>query len=591
MPASTGHPHIDALLLALDREKAAIEEEIAQLRAQPLPARAALGFTWYPLDLLTVEYRSKGRMNVVLRGQDLHAGIGAGDPVVLAPLGRPDQGWSGRCEGADGSTVELRVDGSPDGKGPWAVSRRLDHSLMDKQADALRRAVNLKGPLAALLLGRESPYRPDPWESACFSGLDPSQRAAAELALGATEVGLLHGPPGTGKTRVLVAILQALKERGERAWALADSNMAVDHLALTASRAGLDVVRLGVSARIGLEVSTLALEHRILHGARAAVIQKLLRQATRASGLEQQELRAAINEEWSAAKREILENADVVAMTLGTLHTRGEGLTAPRTAVVDEATQIWEPALWLLASRVKRLILAGDPQQLGPVVKSRDPVLERSLLQRLGDEGFPFPMLDTQYRMNDALLRLCGPNYPGRLHSHPSVAGQRLVDLGIQPGPWTDPPARFVDTAGVGLEEEPDGMGSYANPGELRVLEQVLTSLRAGGLQNDQVGIITPYSAQLRAIHQRFPGIESGSVNAFQGREKEVILASFVRSNGDQEVGFVADPRRLNVSVSRARRLFVGVGDSETLGTQPMFRKLLEAVGEGYLSAWELETG
>lgn len=586
---TTGVPHLDALLAGLEREKAAVEAEHAQLQAQPLPVRASLGFTWYPLDLLSVEHRSKGRVNALLRGKDLHEGIGAGDPVLLAPIGRPDVGLPARCEGTDGTTVELRVDGVPEGKGPWAVSHRLDHGMLEMQANSVRRAASLKGPLAALLLGRESPYSPDPWESPCFNHLDPSQRAAAELALGATEVGLVHGPPGTGKTQVLVAILKAIQERGERAWALADSNMAVDHLALTAHKAGLDVVRLGVSARIGLSVTPLTLEHRILHGPRAEVIQRLLRQATRAQGLELYEVQGAINEEWSAAKREILQNADVVAMTLGTLHTRGDNLPPPRTAVVDEATQILEPAIWLLAAKVKRLILAGDPHQLGPVVKSRDPVLERSLLVRLVEEGFPFPMLQTQYRMNASLMRLCAHTYGDRLKAHPSVAEQTVAQLGVTEGPWTRPPTRFVDTAGVGLEEEPDGMGSYHNPGELKILIRIWNSLREGGLKPEQVGVITPYSAQLRQIHKQLPELEAGTVNAFQGREKEVILATFVRSNARQEVGFVADPRRLNVAVTRARRLFIGVGDSETLGTLPVFRRLMDAVGEGYMSAWELE--
>jgi superfamily I DNA and/or RNA helicase len=84
------------------------------------------------------------------------------------------------------------------------------------------------------------------------------------------------------------------------------------------------------------------------------------------------------------------------------------------------------------------------------------------------------------------------------------------------------------------------------------------------------------------------PELEVGTVNAFQGRERDVILASFVRSNPDADIGFVADPRRLNVSLTRARRLFVGVGDSSTLGGYPGFARLVTDVGEGYVSAWEI---
>lgn len=580
--------HLAALAEALENERRAVIAEHAQLRALPLADRVASGFTVAPVDVVDIEHRSKGRVNVIVRAKGSTEAFTAGDPVVLAPIGRPDDGLPGRIEGRDESTLELRVAAAPEGKGPWAVSRRLDFTLLDLQKAALDRAERTSSPLRSLLLGFERPYRADPYPHPAFANLDPSQREAAELALGATEIGLVHGPPGTGKTEVLVAILQALVERGERPWALAESNAAVDHLALRASKAGLDVVRLGVSARIGGDVRQLTLEHRILHGARAAVIHALIRQAGRATGEELGEVRAAIREEWSAAKREILDHAHVVAMTLGTLHTRGEDLKAPRTAVVDEGGQIAEPALWLLATRVKRMILAGDPYQLGPVVKSQDPRLLKSLLERLVDAGFVFPMLTEQRRMSSALMALCEATYGGKLRAHPDVATQTLAELGVEDGPWTAPPARFVDTAGLGYDEERDGLGSYHNPGELALVVRVVTALLQSGVLPEDIGVITPYSAQLTRVRAALPQVESGTVNAFQGREKEVIVASFVRSNPDGEIGFVADPRRLNVSLTRARRLFVGIGDSATLGTSPQFRALVDAVGEGYISAWEL---
>lgn len=581
--------HLAALADALERERRALSAEHQQLRALSLPARAAAGFTLYPLDLLATEHRSKGRVNVLLRGKDLHDGIQAGDPVLLAPIGSPDVGVAGRCEGIDTSTVELRVESAPEGKGPWALSRRLDTGILDLQKAALARAERQWSALKNLLLGYEKPYRPDPLDSPCFADLNEPQRQAAALALGATEIGLVHGPPGTGKTQVLVAMLRALRDQGERAWALAESNAAVDHLALRASAAGLDVVRLGVSARIGSSAAHLTLEHRILHGARAHVIQGLRRQELKASGLELDEVRQAIREEWSAAKREIMDSADVVAMTLGTLHTRGEGLKPPRTAVLDEAGQISEPSIWLLATLVKRLVLAGDPHQLGPVVKSRDPLLEKSLLAKLVEMGFVFPMLTEQHRMNEAVMGLCQHTYGGRLTAPEGVLARRLTDLGnVAEGDWTWPPARFLDTVGMGLDDARDELGSWYNVGEVRLVQKVWASLKACGVHADAVGVVTPYTAQVARLRAALPGIEVSTVNAFQGREKDVILASFVRSNPDQELGFVADPHRLNVTLTRARRLFVGIGDSGTLGVSPHFGRLLDDVGGGYVSGWEL---
>lgn len=578
------HPHLDALSAALARDLRAQADAHARLRALPLPARAAAGFTLYPLDILDVEHRSRGRVNALLRGRDLGDAFHPGEPVLLAPLGRPDNGFEARVEGLDDVTIELRVEGVPDGPGPWAVSKRLDTGLVALQERAMERAAVKPGPLARLLLGTELPYKADPFDHPALAGLHPDQHAAAALALGATEIGLVHGPPGTGKTEVLVAILRALRDLGEKPWALADSNAAVDHLALRAAATGLNVVRIGVSARIGGAARPLTLEHRILYGARAPVLQRLTRDATRAQGVALLDVRAAIREEWSAAKREILAGADVLAMTLGTLLTRAADLPDTRTAVVDEAGQVQETAAWALVGRVKRILLAGDPEQLGPVVTSREPLLERSLLQRLVDAGFQFPMLTEQRRMHADLMALAQRTYGNRLTAAPHVASATLE----AETRWAERPVCFIDTAGMGHDEVRDPLGSYSNPGEVALLRRVWNDLGAAGVRPNQVGVIAPYRAQVAALRAALPDLEVGTVNAFQGREKDVILTSFTRSNPDGELGFVADPRRLNVTLTRARKLLVAVGDSATLASSHVHHAFLDAVGEGYVSGWEL---
>ena len=571
--------HLDALRVALERERRAVVADHEALKALPMAARRALGFSLYPLTLDTTELRSRGRVNVVLRGSELGDSFAPGDPVVMGSVGKPDEGLAGRVEGVEPHALELRVEDVPVGPGPWVVSRRLDFTGHEEQVAALVRAESASGMLVNLLLGNEAPYRADPWEHVAFAGLNPSQRAAAELVLGATEIGLLHGPPGTGKTETLVAVLVAMRDLGERPWALAESNAAVDHLALRARSAGLNVVRLGVSARIASAVQPLTLEYRILHGSRAEVIRTLMRQASRLSGPGGVEVREAIRAEWASAKREVLAGADVIAMTLGTLASRGRALAPTRTAVIDEASQVAEPAIWPLIGRVKRLILAGDPHQLGPVVKSRDTTLERSLLQRLVEQGFAFPMLTEEYRFNDVLLQLSAATYGGQLSAHPSVATPRSL-----------PAAVWVDTAGMGYDDEPDAVSSLHNPGEVRLVGEVWAELRAEGVRAEDVAVVTPYRAQLLRLRAAFPELESGTVNAFQGREKSVILVSFVRSNDSQELGFVADARRLNVTVTRARDRLICVGDTATLSASPAIRKLVDTIVAqgGYRSGWDL---
>jgi superfamily I DNA and/or RNA helicase len=193
-------------------------------------------------------------------------------------------------------------------------------------------------------------------------------------------------------------------------------------------------------------------------------------------------------------------------------------------------------------------------------------------------------MLTEQRRMNDALMALAQPVYGGRLTAAPAVAARTL---GVESA-WSPPAARFLDTAGMGFDEQPDALGSLSNPGEVTLLQKVWRDLREAGVRPEQVGVVAPYRAQVQALRLALPELEVGTANAFQGREKDVILASFTRSNPDGELGFVADPRRLNVTLTRARMLFVGVGDSATLGGWAPFARMLEQVGEGYVSGWDV---
>jgi ATP-dependent RNA/DNA helicase IGHMBP2 len=113
----------------------------------------------------------------------------------------------------------------------------------------------------------------------------------------------------------------------------------------------------------------------------------------------------------------------------------------------------------------------------------------------------------------------------------------------------------------------------------------------AAGLSPEQVAVIAPYAAQVRLLRESLtvPGLEIDSVDGFQGREKEAVVVSLVRSNSEGEVGFLADVRRTNVALTRARRGLIVIGDSATLANHPFYQRLLtyfETVG-GYGSVWE----
>ena len=183
--------------------------------------------------------------------------------------------------------------------------------------------------------------------------------------------------------------------------------------------------------------------------------------------------------------------------------------------------------------------------------------------------------------------------YDGSLTAHESVASHLLHDLpGIEPSHLTAEPITFVDTAGADWHEElePDG-ASKRNPQEGAFVLRKFRQLQSAGLAAREVAIIAPYAAQVRWLreHCDTDELEIDTVDGFQGREKEAVLISCVRSNTIGEIGFLGDTRRMNVALTRARRKLIVVGDSATLGGHGFYAALLsyfESIG-AYRSVWE----
>jgi superfamily I DNA and/or RNA helicase len=151
---------------------------------------------------------------------------------------------------------------------------------------------------------------------------------------------------------------------------------------------------------------------------------------------------------------------------------------------------------------------------------------------------------------------------------------------------------RFIDTAGAGFEEEtePDGE-SRLNRQEASLVARKVNELIAAGVAPVAIAVIAPYAAQVRLLREQLdlPGLEIDSVDGFQGREKEAVIISLVRSNQAGEIGFLSDIRRMNVAITRARRLLLVIGDSATLSSDPFYQRLFEyfeRIG-AYQTVWE----
>lgn len=449
--------------------------------------------------------------------------------------------------------------------------------------------------------------------------LNKYQVEAVEKALAAPEVAIIHGPPGTGKTTVLVEIIvQAVKE-GLRVLASAPSNIAVDNMVEKLLPYDLRIVRTGHPARVmeALHHVTLAAqldEHpsqreiKMLDDERHRTMTQLRRRQDRGTGItfeERRELQDYIQKLWKEARdmefgvqREIIDGAHVVLATHGGI-SKQLGKKKFDLVVMDEASQATEPLSWVPIILGKKVVFAGDSNQLPPTIYSReaaDKGLAHTLFDRLKDKlpaGLQ-SLLRVQYRMHEDIMAFSSKKfYDDKLIADKSVKTHTAADLeGVKPSGLTERPILYVDTVGTSFQETwNELLDSRENEGEANLVLKILDELRYTGVQPEQLAILTPYVAQVKKLRlmNKEKGIEIGSVDSFQGREKEVVILSLVRSNDAGEVGFLSDTRRMNVAMTRARRLLIVIGDSGTISRHPFYRDFIDYVDslEAHTSAWE----
>ncbi|KAG0567437.1 hypothetical protein KC19_7G135000 [Ceratodon purpureus] len=426
--------------------------------------------------------------------------------------------------------------------------------------------------------------------------INNSQKIAIEAAFN-QRITLWQGPPGTGKTRTLVRLITAFcRNKQGQVLACADSNVAVDNLLEGLLDQGLRVVRVGQPVKVKEMLRDATLDAQLLkhplmlkaaESRQAAILQ---RQETRQINNSKKRISSAkqATSMWqdsvdleSQAIKDILDKADVITATcVGS----GDDVLEDRRfrlCVIDEATQATEPSclIPLMRSGADSVVLVGDPAQLPPTVISQEAIetgLAVSLFEHIQQCGVTPYLLDTQYRMHPAVAAWPSQTfYGGRLVSQPSPS-DRPAPKGLT-WPNTSKPLCFVDC--VDGEEETTTEGySWRNRQEANLVMNIVERLISDPDISGDIGVIAPYAAQVRLLRDlllilekqdpgKFINVEVATVDGFQGREKEVIVFSTVRCNKERRLGFVTDPRRMNVAFTRARRGLVVVGSSSTLSS------------------------
>ena len=324
---------------------------------------------------------------------------------------------------------------------------------------------------------------------------------------------------------------------------------------------------------------------------------------------------ARSRESWEI-KSASLPSADSLHSVMASARIVGvSALTIPRSpllvgqnfdiVIVDEAGQISQPAILGALMAADTFVLVGDHMQLPPLVNSE--IADKggygiSMLRRLADKHpGAVAQLTLQYRMQEQICNLCNEIvYEGKLRcATEEVKTQRLCLTGFPSAlPYADRwltnivnpsrPVVFIDTdpnmkTYSGLQASPivglerclgkQGRGNTVNDAEARIVCRIVNGLLACGAPASSIGVISPFRAQLRIFNDmpgtsrwRAAGLEASTIDRYQGRDKEVIVISFVRSNPKGKAGrLLEDFRRLNVAVSRAKCKLIMVGSYSTL--------------------------
>jgi len=437
--------------------------------------------------------------------------------------------------------------------------------------------------------------------------LNHSQANAVRAVL-QRPLALIQGPPGTGKTVTSATLVYHLAQQPHAGQILvcAPSNVAVDHLAEKIHLTGLRVVRLASKSREAVDSSV---DHLCLHN----MVRTLADSRSELRKLQQlRDLQGELSRKDETrfrdlkrkAEQELLRAADVICTTcVGSGDPRLRGYKF-KHVLVDEATQATEPECLIpVVSGCQQLVLVGDHCQLGPVVLCKEAIkagLGQSMFERLVILGMRPIRLEVQYRMHPCLSEFPSNTfYEGTLQNGVTSAQRRQPSITF-PWPHPDRPLMFLVTTSP--EEIAASGTSYLNRAEASLVEKLVTSLLRGGVTPQQVGVITPYEGQ-RAYtmqHMQHSGplktqlyrdIEVASVDSFQGREKDYIILSCVRSNDSVGIGFLNDPRRLNVALTRCKYGLIVVGNPKVLAKQPLWNALInhfkrqEVLVEGPLTA------
>ena len=417
--------------------------------------------------------------------------------------------------------------------------------------------------------------------------MNDDQHAAVNTVLNAKDYALILGMPGTGKTTTIAHIICALLEQNQSILLTSFTHTAVDNILLKLRNVVPDgsILRLGQPAKINKQVQNFC------------------------------QLAATPRKNIDEVERAYMESEIVATTCMGTNHALFNR-RAFDVCIVDEASQITLPTILGPLLRARKYVLVGDHYQLPPLVQNKAALeggFDVSLFRQLSEQHpEAVATLGCQYRMCEDIMSLSNTLvYDGKLRCGNNTVAQRTLQLrepaalrsyhssitacraGDACWLWraTKPAEKLVfaniDPMGKSALETLSSGKNITNQLEATLSAQLVMSLLALGVAGSEIGVVTLYRSQLTLMRQLFkragiPGeVEIDSADRFQGRDKECIILSMVRSNESGIVGdLLKDWRRVNVALTRARSKLIILGSRRTLKNNDLLSKLLSLVSD-----------
>ena len=615
------------LWLEKNEENTFYENQFRKFSLSKIESAVKVGICWYPIVFEKNIFDSKDMIKAVFRlpqNMDDEYSFQPGSYVKIFQINTLTGSIVHSTEGIIELIIPLkRVEVSYSAKKPlrWTEKEtgiglhlsfsKYTYNVMEKTIEGLSIASNNRlAKLRDIMLGNEpasfipcSPYHSD-W-------LNPSQQEAVNLILSSQDIALVHGPPGTGKTTTLVeAIIETLKSESQ-VMVCAYNNIAVDVLAEKLLGRGISVVRIGNPSKVTEELLNITYEAKFcehpyytdLLSCKETIKQLRLDYSKIPSrdSKKRSEIKKEMNEyiyyrsifEMSI-KSAIFKGSKVVAATMiGTSFNILNGISFS-TVFIDEAAQALEPACWTPILKANRVIFAGDHKQLPPTIKSYE-AAQNGLMHTLFEQIIETKpecsiLLTTQYRMHETIMNFSSQwFYDNRLVASPLVRNKMLID--------NDIPVEWIDTCQSLFHEnrQREGTSIYNKEEVHRIFVKLFEYMEKVGekrILNEKItiGIISPYSAQIDLFRKQIKEynyfeqflsnrlISIKTIDGFQGQERDIIAISLVRSNLNAKIGFLADYRRINVAMTRAKKKLILIGDSSTLVEDPFFESLFKYV-------------